>query len=128
MRRFEHHSEPLLPRGQFAARVVRYAAVSLGLIAASLGAGVAGYHWIAGLPWIDALLNASMILTGMGPVDRLDTPEAKLFASAYALFSGVAFLSVTAVLLAPLVHRLFHALHVEVDEERKSSHAGRRRE
>jgi hypothetical protein len=118
VRRFEHRSEPLLSRHEFAKRVVRFAAVASGLIALSLGGGVAGYHWIAELAWLDALLNASMILTGMGPVDHLRTPAAKVFASAYALFSGVAFLSVTAVLLAPVVHRLFHALHVEDDEDR----------
>jgi hypothetical protein len=78
---------------------------------------VAGYRRLAGLPWIDALLNAAMILTGMGPVDRLETPAAKLFASGYALFSGVAFLGMTTLLLAPVVHRSFHALHVELEDE-----------
>ena len=67
----------------------------------SVGIGAAGYHYFAGLPWIDALLNAAMILTGMGPVDTLKSPAAKLFATFYALYSGVAFLSMTAVLLAP---------------------------
>ena len=116
-RRFEHRSEPLLPRRHFLGRVARYAAASLAIVAASLGLGVAGYHFIAGLAWLDALLNAAMILTGMGPVDRVATPAGKLFASAYALFSGLAFLSTTAVLLAPVVHRMFHALHVDPDDE-----------
>jgi hypothetical protein len=121
MRRFEHHREPLLPGPLFAWRVARYAAVSSGLIALSLGIGIGGYHWIAGLAWLDALLNASMILTGMGPVDHLETPAAKVFASAYALFSGVAFLSGTAVLLTPAVHRLFHVLHVEPGQDQEAA-------
>ena len=121
---YEHRSEPLLARGLFVRRLLRHGALATGIIGASLAIGVAGYHWIAALPWLDALLNASMILTGMGPVDHLATPAAKLFASAYALFSGVAFVAMSAVLLAPAVHRLFHALHVEEDEAAAS---GRRR-
>jgi hypothetical protein len=111
--RFEHGGEPLLPRQRFVLRVVRHAAVSGGIVSLSLAIGVAGYHWIAGLSWLDAFLNASMILTGMGPVDRLDSAAAKLFASAYALFSGVAFLTMAAVLFAPLVHRMLHRLHLD---------------
>ena len=111
--RFEHRGEPLLPRHRFVHRVVRHAAVSGAIVALWLAIGVAGYHWIAGLAWLDAFLNASMILTGMGPVDRLDSAAAKLFASAYALFSGVAFLTMAAVLFAPLVHRMLHSLHLD---------------
>lgn len=125
MRRFEHRSEPLLPRRRFLGRLARYASASLAIVVASLGIGVAGYHWIAALPWMDALLNAAMILAGMGPVDALASDAAKLFASAYALFSGVAFLSTVAVLFAPIVHRMFHALHVDPDDE--NSAQGRRK-
>jgi hypothetical protein len=117
VRRFERHSDPVLPGHLFAWRVARYFGVSSALIGVSLGIGIGGYHWIGGLGWLDALLNASMILTGMGPVDHLEAPAAKLFAAGYALFSGVAFLSGTAVLLTPAVHRLFHILHVAPDEE-----------
>ena len=93
------------------------AALAGALIAFSLGLGMAGYHWIAGLGWVDALLNAAMILTGMGPVDPMRTTAAKLFASAYAIFSGVAFLTSVGVLLAPLAHRFLHHFHLEVEEE-----------
>jgi hypothetical protein len=81
--------------------------------------GAAGYHWLGGLGWIDALLNAAMILTGMGPVDHIDTVPGKLFATAYALYSGVAFLSSAAVLLAAPVHRFFHLMHIELDDEQE---------
>jgi len=90
--------------------------VSLLLIIVSLLIGVLGYHYLNGLGWLDALVNASMILTGMGPVDPLKNNIAKWFASAYAIFSGVAFLSIIAVLLAPAVHRFLHRLHVEEKE------------
>jgi hypothetical protein len=85
-----------------------------GLVSASLGLGMVGYHQIAGLSWLDALLNASMILTGMGPVNEMTTVGAKLFASFYALFSGVAFLTIVAVLLAPAVHRFLHRFHLDL--------------
>lgn len=90
--------------------------MSLLLIIVSLLIGVLGYHYLNGLGWLDALVNASMILTGMGPVDPLKNNVAKWFASAYAIFSGVAFLSIIAVLLAPAVHRFLHRLHVEEKE------------
>jgi len=93
-----------------------YALVSLLLIIVSLIIGVLGYHYLNGLGWLDALVNASMILTGMGPVDPLKNNAAKWFASAYAIFSGVAFLSIIAVLLAPAVHRFLHKLHIEEKE------------
>jgi hypothetical protein len=118
--RFEHHSEPLLPPKHFFGRVARFSALAAGVIAGALALGAAGYHWLANLPWIDALLNASMILTGMGPVDRMESSAGKLFASGYALFSGIAFVSTIALLFAPLIHRFFHALHLEdpTDEQR----------
>ena len=78
-----------------------------------LGIGVLGYHWLAHLNWIDSLLNASMIPGGMGPVDPLRTDGAKIFASFYALFSGLAFIGIVSVLLAPFVHRLLHRVHAE---------------
>ncbi len=86
------------------------------LLFIALGLGVIGYHMVAKLGWIDALLNASMILTGMGPVAILDTDAAKLFASAYALFSGVVFLTVTGIVLGPVVHRVLHRFHLEDSE------------
>ena len=114
---FEHRHKPLLSRAAFAARLARSSALAALLIAVSLGIGVLGYHLFAGLGWVDALLNASMILTGMGPVDPLKTTGAKLFASVYALFSGVAFLTVVGLLMAPVVHRFLHRFHLELADE-----------
>jgi len=86
-------------------------------LAASLGLGVLGYHWLCGLGWVDAVLNASMILTGMGPVSPMPTDAAKLFASAYAVFSGVAFLTTFSILIAPVLHRVLHRLHLRADAD-----------
>ncbi len=106
--------KPLPPPRVYARRLLRNAAwVSL-FIAAALGIGVVGYQYFLDLPWVDALLNASMILTGMGPVDQPKTVGAKLFASGYALFSGVFFLSATALLLAPVAQHLLHRFHLEM--------------
>ena len=113
---------PLLSRAEFAVRIAKNALLGLGLIVVSLAIGIVGYHVTAGLGWVDSLLNASMILTGMGPVDQLPTDGAKIFASFYALFSGVAFLTIVAVLMAPLVHRFLHRFHLELadqDEDEK---------
>lgn len=87
------------------------------LLAFALLIGVAGYHFIAELDWVDALLNASMILTGMGPVAILTSTPAKVFASAYALFSGVVFLSATGIVVAPVIHRVLHRFHLERDQD-----------
>jgi hypothetical protein len=106
-----HRSLP--PRRVFALHLLRNLLYVSGLIAASLALGAAGYHEFAGLPWLDATLNAAMILAGMGPVNPLTTPAAKLFGIGYALFSGVAFLTMVAMLLAPAAHRLLHRFHLE---------------
>ncbi len=108
----EHRSQPLAPRPRFLRRLVAYALAAALLIGVSLLIGVLGYHHLAGLPWVDALLNASMILGGMGPVDVLADDRAKLFASAYALYSGVALLSTTSLLLTPVIHRVLHRMHL----------------
>ncbi len=110
---FEHHSKPILPRRKFFIRMLRYGVYSFILIGFSLGIGMIGYHYFNNLRWIDSLLNASMILTGMGPVDPMINDSAKWFASVYAIFSGVAFLSTVAVFLSPAVHRLLHKLHID---------------
>src|ERR1041384_4998389 len=102
------------PRAVFVHRVLRSLVLALGIIGFSLGLGVVGYHYCEGLSWLDALLNASMILAGMGPVNELHTVKGKLFASFYALFSGVVFISSVAVLLAPVVHRFLHKFHFEL--------------
>jgi hypothetical protein len=113
---FEHRRAPLLPRRVFLRRQARCAALGVALLAGALGLGTLGYHGIAGLDWLEAELNAAMILTGMGPVDQLATPAAKIFASAYALFSGVAFLAAMAAISAPLLHRMLHRFHL-ADED-----------
>ena len=113
---FERKTDPLLSRGQFLGRMGVAFAVTLAIVAGSLGMGMAGYHFVGGLPWIDALHNAAMILTGMGPVDPMRSTAGKLFASFYALYSGIAFLSMTAVLLAPIIHRALHKFHLD-DED-----------
>jgi hypothetical protein len=110
---FEHRTKPLLPRKIFVLRVLRSLTIALGVIGVSLALGIIGYHFCAGLSWVDALLNAAMILTGMGPVNELHTTGAKLFASFYALFSGVVFITAVALLLAPVIHRFFHKFHLE---------------
>jgi len=110
---YEHRKQPLLSRAEFSKRVRRHGLVALGVLLFGLGIGILGYHYIAGLRWIDSLLNASMILGGMGPVDPLPTNAAKIFASVYALFSGLAFIGIVSVLLAPFVHRMLHRIHAE---------------
>jgi hypothetical protein len=112
---FEHRSAPLLPRSAYLARLAKSAALSGALVCVSLGIGVWGYMQFAGLGFVDALLNASMILTGMGPVNPMESNGAKLFASAYALFSGVAFLTIIGLLVSPIVHRFLHRFHLEAE-------------
>jgi flagellar biosynthesis protein FliR len=113
---YEHRTHRLLSRGEFASRVARHLWLALLILAFGLGIGILGYHFLAGLSWTDSLLNASMILGGMGPVDPLQGSVAKLFAAFYALFSGLAFIGVTSVLVAPFAHRLLHSLHVDQRE------------
>jgi len=110
---YEHRTQPVLPRSKFLRRLARHGGAAVLLLAASLAVGVLGYHDIEGQAWIDALLNASMILGGMGPVGELHTAGGKLFASAYALYSGVAFLVTVGIVITPLAHRLLHRLHAE---------------
>ena len=114
---FEHKSERLLSRRAFYARFAWSVLATAGIIAFSLFMGSAGYHYLDGLPWIDSLLNSSMILAGMGPVDPLHSSAAKLFASFYALYSGIAFLTMVAILMAPLLHRFLHKFHLEISDD-----------
>lgn len=112
---YEHRSEPLLPRRLFLRRLLRHVLAATLLLVIGLGIGILGYHTFVGLSWLDSLLNASMILGGMGPVSQIQTVAGKLFASFYALFSGVAFLVVATIVIAPLFHRLLHRLHLDDD-------------
>ena len=120
----EHHRQPLASSHIYIARRLRSLRVAAGILLPSLGLGILGYHWFGNLPWIDALLNASMILTGMGPVDPMRTVTGKLFASCYALFSGIVFITTAGVLLAPVVHRILHKFHLEIEPERSSPQTG----
>ena len=113
---FEHKSEALLPRARFGVRMLRALGACAAVIVLSLVLGTVGYHVTEGHDWLEAALNAAMILTGMGPVDELHTGAGKVFAIVYAIFSGVVFLTSVALFLAPIVHRLLHAFHLE--EER----------
>lgn len=116
---YEHRSKPLLSLAEFFWRVVRHSALAFAILFVALGIGILGYHWSEGLPWIDSFLNACMILGGMGPVDTLQHDKGKLFASFYALFSGILFIVVMGFLLAPFVHRLMHRLHLEDEAQEK---------
>jgi hypothetical protein len=110
---YEHYKQPVLPFRAFLKRLLRHFGIAVLILAVSLGIGVTGYHTLAGLAWVDSLLNASMILGGMGPVNALTSNSAKIFASIYALFSGIVFLVAAGVLIAPVAHRLLHYFHMD---------------
>ena len=113
---YEHYKQPLAKRSVFAKRLALNGIAGLLLLAFSLGMGVIGYHFLEGLSWIDSLLNASMILGGMGPVAPLQTEAGKLFASFYALYSGVVLLAGVGILAAPIFHRFLHRFHLAEDK------------
>ena len=114
---FEHYSEKLIDRDQFISRLLRHLVFASVILVFSLGIGTVGYQVFGNLKWIDAFLNASMILTGMGPVDHVETDGGKLFSACYALFSGVAFLTFVGVLFAPIYHRFLHRFHLSMEDE-----------
>jgi hypothetical protein len=110
---FEHYHEKILPRRQFIRRLLKYALISVTLIVASLLAGMAGYHFFEGLPWVDAFLNAAMLMGGMGPVNTLLNDAGKIFAGIYALYCGLVLLIAVAIFAAPIFHRFLHHFHME---------------
>lgn len=112
---FEHKKKPLLSRRLFYRRVFLHTSYSFFAIVIALGIGVLGYHYLGDLGWVDSVLNAAMILGGMGPVNVLGGDLAKLFSAAYALFSGLFFIGIAALLVAPFAHRLLHHLHMDED-------------
>ncbi len=114
---FEHYKQPVLPFPAFVKRLVRHFGIAISILAVSLGIGVIGYHTLGGLGWVDSLLNASMILGGMGPVNALTSNSAKIFASLYALFAGMIFLVAAGVLIAPVAHRLLHRFHLNTSSK-----------
>jgi hypothetical protein len=117
---FEHRHQPLLSRAQYARRQGRYAALALLLVGVSWAIGILGYMVFERMAFIDAILNSAMLLGGMGPVDQLHTDAGKLFASFYALFSGIIFLVAVAVLMAPVLHRILHHFHLESQNDDNS--------
>jgi hypothetical protein len=115
--RFEHRHEALAPPEQFLRRVVLSLLVCVLFVLLSLAIGMAGFHWLEGLAWIDAFLNASMLLSGMGPVTTPLTDAGKLFAGSYAIYCGFAVLIGAAIILAPIVHRAMHRFHLPGDTD-----------
>jgi len=120
MLKYEHHREPLLPRAAFLQRLFAHVSVAMSIVLGSLAIGVAGYRFLERLDWIDALLNAAMLLGGMGPVNKMCTFKGKLFAAFYALYSGIVFLVVAGVLFAPVFHRFLHRFHLAFGNEDQS--------
>jgi hypothetical protein len=114
---FERRHDPLAPVPVFVKRLIASLAIALVLIAFALTIGIVGYHSLGGFGWIDSLLEASMILGGMGPVNTLAGNGVKIFASLYALFSGLIFIAVMGVVLSPIAHRLLHKFHVDEKDE-----------
>jgi hypothetical protein len=118
---FERKRDKLLPWPRFVGRLALSFLLTVTIVVTALLVGVLGYHFIVRLTWIDALLNASMILTGMGPVAPMTDTASKVFASAYALFSGVVFLSAVGIVLAPVFHRILHKFHLDDADEQDDS-------
>ncbi len=115
---YEHLGKPLLSKELYYKRLFKHFLAAFSIIFFSLGIGVLGYHFFEGFNFVDSLLNASMILGGMGPVNELKTSAGKLFASFYALFSGIVFLVIVGVVFAPVFHRFLHKFHLETDDEK----------
>ena len=110
---FEHRSKPLLPRREFYRRLARSASIAALLVVFALGIGMVGYRACEPMSWVDAFVNAAMILSGMGPVSSLQTDGGKIFAGCYALFSGLAFITSLGIIFAPVFHRFLHKFHLE---------------
>jgi FtsH-binding integral membrane protein len=116
--KLENRNQKVSTIPNFIMRLTRYGLFALGLVTISVVIGVVGYHHFGQISWLDSFHMACMILTGMGPVAEMKSATAKIFSSIYALYSGVAFLSITAVFFAPIIHRILHILHVEeIDAE-----------
>lgn len=116
MFRYERRGQPLLAGRLFLVRVGRHILLALGILLLFLLLGAVGYHYFVALPWLDAVLNASMILSGMGPMDEITTAGGKTFATLYALLSGLVFAFTTGIIISPMLHRVFHSLHIEAGE------------
>ena len=117
---YERRQDQLAPRSVFIKRIIASLVIALGIIVIALLIGIAGYHYIAGFNWIDSLLEASMILGGMGPIKELPNDAAKIFASIYALFSGLILIGLMGIILSPIIHRVMHKFHVDEKDVNKS--------
>ena len=113
---YEHRKQKLAPMATFYQRVLKNILLAVTVLVICLFIGIFGYHYTADIPWLDAVHNASMILSGMGPVVEIKTIAGKWFSSFYALFSGVVFITNVGIILAPAMHRMFHRLHIEDKE------------
>ena len=118
--KYERKGEALLPFPRFLKRVAVALGIALVLAVSALTLGMLGYHYVAGLDWVDSEFNAAMILTGMGPVDPMRTTGSKLFASAYALFSGILFITSISIVLTPVFHRVVHKFHLDDETDDKA--------
>ena len=114
----------MLPKWQYYHRIVRYLGLSVGFLTIGLLIGIVGYRYIVGISWIDAFLNASMLLGGMGPVNTPATNAGKIFAGCYALFSGIIFLIAAGIIFAPIFHRFLHHFHLDVADADTSKNEG----
>jgi hypothetical protein len=117
---FEHHTQPLIPMNQFLRRVANSGILALGIITTSLFIGMVGYRSLEGLSWMDAFLNSSMLLGGMGPVNIPMSAGGKLFAGLYALYCGIVVILVAGIILAPIAHRILHRFHLEAATDEPS--------
>jgi hypothetical protein len=111
---FEHHKQPLVSKKVFAQRVARSCAAAGLLLAISIGMGAAVYHGVEGFSWVDAFMNAVMIMTGLGLTNTLHTDTAKIFTTLYAILTALVFYIVLAIIFAPIIHRFLHAFHLEM--------------
>ena len=117
---YEYHAERLLPWKPFVRRLAKHGGLAAVVIGFSLALGTVGFHYLAPQEWLDAFLNASMLLGGMGPVGVVERSGGKLFASFYALYAGIVFIGSAALLLAPVLHRILHKLHLDEQNKRKA--------
>ncbi len=117
---FEHRREPLLPRRAFIKRVIKFALIALALVLGSLMIGMIGYYAFEGYWWVDAFLNAAMLMGGMGPIGTLHTESGKIFAGIYAMYCGLVELVAVGIFAAPIFHRFLHHFHLEEQHKEKS--------
>ena len=118
---YEHQSAPLLSHRRFVRRLLSHLLWACVLVAVSLVLGTIGYHWLGRMSWIDGFLNAAMLLGGMGPIGDVPTNSGKLFAGLFALYAGLVLIGVTTVVLAPVLHRILHIVHLEEADDAKAA-------